>query len=77
MKRLPKGLAWSVPVQVLLALPEAHQRVYKMGMEHFGVVVGEGVHAFSRRHREALTGLSSSRTSGTSRITSCSRTSLT
>ena len=27
-----------------------------MGMEHFGVVVGEEVDDFSRRHRVALTG---------------------
>ncbi len=37
-------------------IPPVHQRVYKMGMEHFGVVVGEEVDAFSRRHRTALTG---------------------
>lgn len=33
-----------------------HQRVYKMGLEHLGVVVGEGFDAFSLRHRVALTG---------------------
>jgi hypothetical protein len=27
-----------------------------MGLEHLGVVVGEGVDAFSRDHRDALTG---------------------
>src|SRR6266849_4097017 len=33
-----------------------HQRVYRMGLEHLGVVVGEDVDAFSREHRAALTG---------------------
>jgi predicted metalloenzyme YecM len=37
-------------------IPPVHQRVYKMGMEHFGVVVGKEVDAFSRQHRAALTG---------------------
>jgi hypothetical protein len=33
-----------------------HQRVYRMGLEHLGIVVGEEVDAFSREHRAALTG---------------------
>ena len=37
-------------------IPPVHQRVYRMGLEHLGVVVGEDVDAFSRQHREALTG---------------------
>ena len=37
-------------------IPPVHQRVYKMGLEHLGVVVGEEVDAFSRLHRAALTG---------------------
>jgi predicted metalloenzyme YecM len=37
-------------------IPPVHQRVYKMGLEHLGVVVGEEVDAFSREHRAALTG---------------------
>ena len=37
-------------------IPPVHQRVYKMGLEHLGVVVGDGVDAFSREHRAALTG---------------------
>lgn len=43
-------------IPLIELIPPVHQRVYKMGMEHFGVVVGEEVDAFSRRHREALTG---------------------
>jgi predicted metalloenzyme YecM len=37
-------------------IPPVHQRVYKMGLEHLGVVVGEGFDEFSIRHRVALTG---------------------
>jgi predicted metalloenzyme YecM len=44
----------SIPLIELI--PPVHQRVYKMGMEHVGVVVGEEVDAFSREHRAALTG---------------------
>ena len=43
-------------VQLIELIPPVHQRVYKMGLEHLGVVVGEGVDAFSREHRAALTG---------------------
>jgi predicted metalloenzyme YecM len=43
-------------IPLIELIPPVHQRVYKMGMEHFGVVVGEEVDAFSRRHRTALTG---------------------
>ena len=37
-------------------IPPVHQRVYKMGLEHLGVVVGDGFEEFSRTHRAALTG---------------------
>ena len=43
-------------VQLIELIPPVHQRVYKMGLEHLGVVVGQGVDAFSREHRAALTG---------------------
>ena len=43
-------------IPLIELIPPVHQRVYKMGMEHFGVVVGEEVDAFSRRHRAVLTG---------------------
>jgi predicted metalloenzyme YecM len=44
----------SVPLIELI--PPVHQRVYKMGLEHIGVVIGDEVDAFSREHRAALTG---------------------
>ena len=38
-------------------IPPVHQRVYKMGCEHLGVVVGEdGFDAFVERHKPVLTG---------------------
>ena len=37
-------------------IPPVHQRVYRMGLEHLGVVVGEEFDEFSRVHRAALTG---------------------
>jgi predicted metalloenzyme YecM len=43
-------------VPLIELIPPVHQRVYKMGLEHLGVVVGEEVDAFSQRHRAALTG---------------------
>jgi predicted metalloenzyme YecM len=44
------------PVSLIELIPPVHQRVYRMGLEHLGVVVGEDVDAFSRKHRAALTG---------------------
>ena len=35
-------------VPMIELIPPVHQRVYKMGLEHLGVVVGEEVDAFSR-----------------------------
>ena len=43
-------------VPMIELIPPVHQRVYRMGLEHLGVVVGDGVDAFSRVHRAALTG---------------------
>jgi predicted metalloenzyme YecM len=37
-------------------IPPVHQRVYKMGLEHLGVVIGDEFEAFSREHRAVLTG---------------------
>ena len=57
-------MTYETPLEVLdgmtvplieLILP-VHQRVYRMGLEHLGVVVGAEVDAFSREHRAALTG---------------------
>src|SRR5512146_599179 len=52
----PLDVLDGTPVSRIELIPPVHQRVYKMGLEHLGVVVGEEVDAFSRRHRAALTG---------------------
>jgi predicted metalloenzyme YecM len=44
------------PVWRIELIPPVHQRVYRMGLEHLGVVVGEEVDAFAREHRAVLTG---------------------
>src|SRR4026209_3189 len=44
------------PVSLIELIPPVHQRVYRMGLEHLGVVVGEEFDEFSRAHRPALTG---------------------
>jgi predicted metalloenzyme YecM len=44
------------PVSGIELIPPVHQRVYRMGLEHVGVVVGDEIDDFSRRHRAALTG---------------------
>ena len=43
-------------VPMIELIPPVHQRVYKMGLEHLGVVIGDEVDVFSREHRAALTG---------------------
>jgi hypothetical protein len=45
-----------MPVSRIELIPPVHQRVYRMGLEHLGVVIGEEVDAFSREHRSVLTG---------------------
>ncbi|HET9900327.1 MAG TPA: VOC family protein [Actinomycetes bacterium] len=37
-------------------IPPVHQRVYKMGLEHLGVVVGDTFDAFVEVHKPVLTG---------------------
>jgi len=44
------------PVPLIELIPPVHQRVYRMGLEHLGVVVGDGFDDFSRVHRAVLTG---------------------
>jgi predicted metalloenzyme YecM len=44
------------PVSRIELIPPVHQRVYRMGLEHLGVVVGEEFDDFSRLRRYVLTG---------------------
>ena len=43
-------------VPLIELIPPVHQRVYRMGLEHLGFVIGDGFEDFGRRHRRALTG---------------------
>ena len=52
----PLDVLGGTPVSLIELIPPVHQRVYRMGLEHLGVVVGEEVDDFSRVHRAALTG---------------------
>ena len=52
----PLILSSDFEVGVIELIPPVHRRVYKMGMEHVGIVIGDSVDEFSRRHRAALTG---------------------
>ncbi|HJQ95596.1 MAG TPA: VOC family protein, partial [Acidimicrobiia bacterium] len=44
------------PCSRIELIPPVHQRVYRMGLEHLGVIVGEEFDEFSRVHRPTLTG---------------------
>ena len=52
----PLDVLEGTPVSLIELIPPVHQRVYRMGLEHRGVVVGEEIDDFSRVHRVALTG---------------------
>ncbi len=43
-------------VPLIELIPPVHQRVYKMGLEHLGVVVGNTFDAFVESHKPVLTG---------------------
>jgi predicted metalloenzyme YecM len=43
-------------VPLIELIPPVHQRVYKMGLEHLGVVVGDTFDAFVEEHKPVLTG---------------------
>ena len=43
-------------VSVIELIPPVHQRVYRMGLEHLGVVIGDDVDDFARTHRAELSG---------------------
>ncbi len=43
-------------VPLIEQIPPVHQRVYKMGLEHLGVVVGDTFDEFVEAHKPVLTG---------------------
>ena len=52
----PLVLSVGFEVPVIELIPPVHRRVYKMGMGHIGVIIGDAVDEFSRDHRSELTG---------------------
>jgi predicted metalloenzyme YecM len=52
----PLDVLDGTPVSRIELIPPVHQRVYRMGLEHLGVVVGDEFDEFSREHRAVLTG---------------------
>lgn len=52
----PLQVGDGLEVPMIELIPPMHQCVYRMGLEHTGVVIGESVDEFSRKHRSALTG---------------------
>ena len=52
----PVPVANGQHVPMVELIPPFHQRVYRMGLEHLGLVVGADVDEFSIRHRAVLTG---------------------
>ncbi|MFC4426135.1 VOC family protein [Deinococcus navajonensis] len=43
-------------VSLIELIPPFHQSIYRMGLEHIGVVLGAEVDKFGRAHRAVLTG---------------------
>lgn len=54
--RDPIPLIDGVSVDLIELIPPFHQRVYRMGLEHIGIVVGDDFDDFAVRHRSVLTG---------------------
>ena len=52
----PLALSAEFEACVIELIPPVHRRVYKMGLEHVGVVIGDSVDEFSVEHRTVLTG---------------------
>jgi predicted metalloenzyme YecM len=52
----PLSLGDGFEVSLIELIPPMHQRVYKMGLEHVGIVIGESIDEFGRAHRAHLTG---------------------
>ncbi|MCH8135647.1 MAG: VOC family protein, partial [Proteobacteria bacterium] len=52
----PLVLKAGFEVSVIELIPPLHRRVYKMGLEHLGVVIGESNVKFSHQYRSVLTG---------------------
>jgi predicted metalloenzyme YecM len=54
--REPLDVLEGQTVPLIELIPPVHQRVYKMGLEHLGVVVGDTFDSFVEVHKPVLTG---------------------
>ena len=52
----PLDLGDGFEVSLIELIPPIHQRLYKMGLEHVGIVIGDSVDEFGCVHRSNLTG---------------------
>ena len=52
----PLDLGDGFEVSLIELIPPIHRRLYKMGLEHVGIVIGDSVDEFGREHRSDLTG---------------------
>ncbi|KRE29548.1 hypothetical protein ASG80_19070 [Agromyces sp. Soil535] len=52
----PIEVADGISIPLIELIPPFHQRVYRMGLEHLGFVVGDGHRDFIDEHRDVLTG---------------------
>lgn len=54
--REPLALGGGFTTSMIELIPPQHQCLYRMGLEHVAVVIGEKVDDFALRHRAVLTG---------------------
>ena len=52
----PLDLGGGFRTDLIELIPPRHRSLYKMGLEHLGVVIGETIDQFGRSHRADLTG---------------------
>ncbi len=54
--REPLQLSQNATTSLIELIPPVHQTIYRMGLEHVGIVVGEAFAAFGKSHSHKLTG---------------------
>jgi predicted metalloenzyme YecM len=52
----PLQLAHNATTSLIELIPPVHQSVYKMGLEHVGIVIGESFEEFGKLHSQSFTG---------------------
>lgn len=52
----PLDLGDGFALRLIELIPPPHRAVYKMGLEHTGIVIGESVNEFAGQHRSVLSG---------------------